>query len=129
MQENAITSQIVDAAIKVHRTLGPGLLESVYQRVLTYELEQRGFRVEEQKPISVVYGALVIENAFFADQIVNEKVVVELKSTEEISPLHKKKLLTYLRLTNLKVGLLVNFNVNLLKDGIVRIVNGFEQDS
>ena len=129
MQENAITSQIVDAAIKVHRTLGPGLLESVYQRVLTYELEQRGFRVEEQKLISVVYGALVIENAFFADQIVNEKVVVELKSTEEISPLHKKKLLTYLRLTNLKVGLLVNFNVNLLKDGIVRIVNGFEQDS
>ncbi len=129
MQENEITAQVIDAAIKIHRMLGPGLLESVYQKVLTYELEQRGFRVEEQKPISVTYGSLIIENAFFADQIINDKVIIELKSTEEISPLHKKKLLTYLRLTGLKVGLLINFNVNLLRDGIVRVVNGFEQNS
>lgn len=127
MQENEITAQVIDAALKIHKSLGPGLLESVYQRVLTYELEQRGLKVDEQKPISVTYGSLVIENAFFADQVVNDKVIVELKSVDEVSPLHKKKLLTYLRLMNLKVGLLINFNVNYLKDGITRVVNGFEE--
>jgi GxxExxY protein len=126
MQENEISGQIIDAAIQVHRAPGPGLLESVYQKVLTYELELRGFRVQEQKPIAVIYKTLVIENAFFADQVVNEKVIVELKSVEEVSPVHKKTLLTYLRLTNLKVGLLINFNVPFLKDGITRIVNGFD---
>lgn len=129
MHENEITSQVLDAAIKVHKVLGPGLLESVYQKVLSYELEQRGFKVEQQKSISVAYGSLIVEDAFFADQIVNQKVIVELKSVDEVSPVHKKQLLTYLRLTDLKVGLLINFNVHLLKDGIVRIVNGFEQNS
>ena len=127
MYENETTSKVIDAAIQVHRALGPGLLESVYQRVLTYELEQRGLKVEPQKPIAVVYGSLVIENAFFADQIIDESVIVELKSVEEVSPVHKKTLLTYLRLTKLTVGLLINFNVPLLKDGIHRVVNGFDE--
>lgn len=127
MHENEITGQIIEAAIHVHRVLGVGLLESVYQRVLSFELEQRGLKVEQQKPIAIVYGSLVIENAFFADQLVNEKVIVELKSTEEVSPLFKKILLNYLKLTKLKVGLLINFNVPLLKDGIHRIVNGLEE--
>ncbi len=127
MHENEITGQIIDAAIKVHKTLGPGLLESVYQRVLTYELEQRGMKVDQQRPINVVYGDLLIENAFFADQVVNEKVIVELKSVEDVSIVHRKKLQTYLRLLNLKVGLIINFNVAFLKDGITRIVNGLDE--
>lgn len=127
MHENEITGQIIDAAIKVHKTLGPGLLESVYQKVLTYELEQRGMKVEQQRPIHVVYGALLLENAFFADQVVNEKVIVELKSVEDVSIVHRKKLQTYLRLLNLKVGLIINFNVAFLKDGITRIVNGLDE--
>jgi len=127
MQENEITSQIIDAAIKVHRVLGPGLLESVYQKVLSYELQQRGLKVEQQHPITVIYGPLVIENAFFADQVVNDKIIVELKSVEEVSPVHKKTLLTYLRLMKLAVGLIINFNVPLLKDGVHRVVNGFQE--
>lgn len=126
MHENEITSQIIEAAIQVHKVLGPGLLESVYQKVLSYELEQRGLKVDQQLPIAIVYGSLVIENAFFADQVVNDKVIVELKSTEEVTPLFKKILLNYLRLTKLKVGLLINFNVPILKDGIHRVVNGVE---
>lgn len=127
MHENEITGQIIEAAIQVHKVLGSGLLESVYQKVLSYELEQRGLKVDQQQPIAIVYGPLVIENAFFADQVVNEKVIVELKSTEEVTPLFKKILLNYLRLTKLKVGLLINFNVPILKDGIHRVVNGVEE--
>lgn len=127
MHENEITSQIIEAAIQVHKVLGSGLLESVYQKVLSYELEQRGLKVDQQKPIAITYGSLVIEDAFFADQVVNEKVIVELKSTEDVTPLFKKILLNYLRLTKLKVGLLINFNVPILKDGLHRVVNGMEE--
>jgi GxxExxY protein len=123
MTENEIAKVIVDAAFKVHTTLGPGLLESAYQRVLEYELERRGLKVAPQVPIDIVYEGLVIKEAFVADIIVEDKVIIELKSVEQVAPVHKKQLLTYLKLTNLHLGLLINFNAVLIKDGITRIVH------
>jgi GxxExxY protein len=124
MTENEIAKVVVDAAFKIHTTLGPGLLESVYEAVLTYELQQRGLSVVRQKPIPVIYENVRLEESFRADLIVEGKVIVELKSVETIAPVHKKQVLTYLRLTNLKLGLLINFGDALIKDGITRIVNG-----
>ncbi len=124
MKENEIAKEIVDAALKIHRALGPGLLESVYEAVLAYELRKRGFTVEVQKGIPVVYEEVHLECGFRADLIVNALVLIELKSIEEIAAVHKKQTLTYLQLTGLKLGLLINFNVALIKDGITRIVNG-----
>lgn len=126
LEDKEITGQIVDAAIKVHKTLGPGLFESVYQKVMTYELEQRRLRVAPKRMIGIRYGELYIPDAFEADLVVEERVIVELKSIEQLAPVHSKQLLTYLRLTGLRFGLLINFNVPLLKDGIIRLVNGFE---
>ncbi len=122
--ENEIAREIVDAAYKIHTTLGPGLLESVYQAVLAYELRKRGLEVGCQQPVLVVYEGVQLEVGFRADLIVAGKVIIELKSIEELAPVHKKQLLTYLRLTGLRLGLLVNFNVALIKDGITRVVNG-----
>jgi GxxExxY protein len=123
MTENEVSGIIVDAAIKVHTVLGPGLLESAYEKALKHELKRRGLRVEQQVPITIHYEDLVIEEAFFADLIVEDLVIIELKSVEEIARIHKKQLLTYLKLTGKRVGLLINFNELLLKNGLTRIVH------
>jgi GxxExxY protein len=129
MTENAIATEIVDAAFRIHTTLGPGLLESVYHAVLAYELAQRGIRTVSQQPIPVVYGTIRIDIGFRADLIVEDKVIVEIKSVEILAPVHRKQLLTYLRLADKRLGLLINFNAALIKDGIARIVNGLEEES
>ncbi len=123
MHENDISGIIIDCALKVHKTLGPGLLESVYQAALAYELKKRGLNVVSEQPIPVVYEDVRLEVGFRADLIVENKVVVEIKSIEAVAPVHSKILLTYLRLTEKKLGLLINFNVNLIKDGIRRVVD------
>jgi GxxExxY protein len=123
LRENEISREIVDAAYKIHTRLGAGLLESVYEAVMAYELQQRGLRFERQKPISVVYEGIHLGEGFRADFIVEDVVIIELKSVEQIAPVHKKQLLTYLRLTNKYLGLLINFNTDLIKNGITRIVN------
>lgn len=123
MTINDVSSVIVDAAIQIHRELGPGLLESVYESVLSYELEQRGLRVERQVSIPIQYPNLQIADAFRADLIVNRAMIVELKSVEQVAPVHKKQLLTYLRLTKMRVGLLLNFGCDVMKSGIHRVAN------
>ena len=127
MTENEVSGQIVDAAIKVHTVLGPGLLESVYEAALAYELEKRGFKVLRQHPVPVIFEEVHLECGFRADLLVQDLVVVELKAVEQVHPVHKKQLLTHLRLTGKRVGLLINFNVELLKDGITRVVNNFRE--
>ena len=129
MTENAIAQEIVDAAFRIHTALGPGLLESVYHAVLAYELAQRGLQTVSQQAIPVVYGTIRIDIGFRADRIVEDRVIVEIKSVEAIAPVHKKQLLTYLRLADKRLGLLINFNAALIKDGITRIVNGLEEES
>ncbi len=126
-RENELSEIIVDAALKVHRELGPGLLESVYERVLEFELRKRGLSVERQKPIAVEYEELKIEDSFRADLVVEDKVIIELKSVERMEKVHKKQLLTYIRLADIRLGLLINFGLPLLKDGLVRMVNGLEE--
>ena len=128
MTENAIAKEIVDAAFRIHTALGPGLLESVYDAVLSYELGRRGLRIARQQPIPVVYENIRIDTGFRADLIVEDKVIVEIKSVEVVVPVHKKQLLTYLRLADKRLGLLINFQVALIKDGITRIVNGLEDE-
>lgn len=123
MNENEISKILVDCCFKVHTELGPGLLESVYEEVLSYEINKRGLNLERQKGIPVMYDDIKMELGFRADIIVENKVIIELKSIEAIAPVHTKQLLTYLRLTGFKLGLLVNFNEALIKDGIKRIVN------
>lgn len=124
MRENELAKVVVDAALKIHKALGPGLLESVYQAVLAYELKQSGLQVEAEVSIPVVYGQVQIESAFRADLIVDGCLLIELKSVEQINPVHKKQLLTYLRMSDIKLGLLINFNEELIKNGIHRVVNG-----
>jgi GxxExxY protein len=123
MHENEVAKLIVNAAYKVHTTLGPGLLESVYDTVLAYELEKRGMEVRRQVPLPVVYEKIKFDEGFRADLVVQGKVIVELKSVEKVAPVHKKQLLTYLRLADKRLGLLINFGEALIKDGITRIVN------
>lgn len=122
---NRVTGVIIDTAIDVHRRLGPGLLESVYKAVLAHELRKRGLSVVMEVPIPVVWEEVKMEVGFRADLIVEGQVVVELKSVEVVAPVHKKQLLTYLRLTDRRVGLLINFGVELLKNGITRVINGY----
>ena len=129
MTENEIAREIVDASMKVHRALGPGLLESVYEIVLAHELGQRGLEVTRQVPVAVRYENIQIDGGFRADLIVEDKVIVELKSVEKVAPVHKKQTLTYIRLANLRLGLLINFGAALLKDGITRLVNGLDDDA
>ena len=124
MTENEIATVILDAAFKIHRTLGPGLLESVYQATLDFELQKRGLRVLQQVGLPVYYEEIKLELGFRVDLIVADKVIIEIKSVEALAPVHRKQLLTYLRLLNLRLGLLLNFNVELMKDGIQRVVNG-----
>jgi GxxExxY protein len=127
MHENEISREIVDAAYRIHRRIGPGLFESVYERLLRYELERRGLLVVTQHPVPVIYDSIQIDEAFKADLIVQRKVIVELKSVDAIAPIHKRQSLTYLRLSELRLGLLINFNVDLItKNGITRIANGVD---
>jgi GxxExxY protein len=123
MHHNDITAAIIETSIDIHRRLGPGLLESVYRKILAHELQKRGFDIQMEQPIPVVWDGMRLELGFRADVIVNDRVIVEIKSVETVHPVHKKQLLTYLRLTDKRVGLLINFNVELLKDGIARVVN------
>lgn len=126
--ENQIGTVVVDAAVGVHRELGPGLLESVYQIVLAHELEKRGLRVLREVPIAIINQGIRFEDAFRADMIVGDRVLLELKSVEELSKVHYKQIQTYLRLTGYKLGYLLNFGAALMKDGIVRRVNGLEDE-
>jgi GxxExxY protein len=121
--ENRIANQIVDAAIQVQRTLGPGLLESVYETVMAYELDRRHLRVDRQRSVPIKYRELHLPSAFRLDLVVEDSVIVEIKSVKDLAPVHHVQLLTYLRLTGAKLGLLINFNECLVKNGISRVVN------
>ena len=127
MNENEIAKEVVDAAVHIHMELGPGLLETVYEVVLARELESRGLKVERQVPVSIVYRGLRFEEGFRADMIVEGKVILELKSLEQTTKVHAKQVLTHLRLKGLKLGFVLNFGANLMKDGIERIVNGLPE--
>src|SRR5438132_10751060 len=127
MTENDVAKQIVDVAFKIHTTYGPGLLESVYETIMAYELRKRGLGVHRQQAIPVVHEEIRMELGFRADLIVEGKVVIEIKSIEAVAPVHKKQLLTYLRLKDKRLGLLINFNVELIKNGITRVVNGLAE--
>ena len=120
-----ITGEIVDAAYKLHTRLGPGLLESVYEAVLARQLERRGLFVERQKPVSFEFDGMNFDEGFRVDLLVEGRVVVELKSVETLAPVHSKQLLTYLKLLNLQVGLLINFGAATLKEGLHRVVNNY----
>ena len=127
MTENEIAKAVVNSAFKVHTLLGPGLLESVYETVLAYELQKRGLRVARQQPIPVVYEEVHMDDGFRADLIVEGRLIVELKSVEVVAPVHKKQLLTYLRLSDRRLGLLINFGSEFIKDGITRVVHGLAE--
>lgn len=124
-----ITAEIVDAAYHLHRALGPGLLESAYERPLAKDLDRRGLMVERQRPVTIEYDGIVLQNAFVVDLLINGVAVVELKAVEKVHPIHRRQTFTYLRLLGLQVGLLLNFGAPLMKDGIHRIVNGYEPTS
>ena len=129
MQENdrldQISRRIIGAAIEVHRHLGPGLLESAYQSCLVFELKQHGLKVEEQKPLPVVYKQVKLDCGYRLDMVVEDEIIVEVKAIEKLLPIHDAQLLSYLRLAKKKVGLLMNFHVPVLKNGLKRIVNEF----
>jgi GxxExxY protein len=128
MKENEISGIIVDAAYKIRTHLGPGLLETVYEVVLAHALKQRGLLVTRQVPVPIVFDGLRFEEGFRADLIVENTIIVELKSVETLTAVHSKQLLTYLRLMNLPLGLLLNFGAARLKDGIHRVVNGLPEE-
>lgn len=124
MTENEVGQMIVDCAFRMHQKLGPGLLESVYEAALSYEIKKHGITVDRQVPIPVVYEQLCFDEGFRADLVVAGLVIIELKSVEQIHPVHKKQLLTYLRLTGMRLGYLINFGTVLLKEGLSRVSNG-----
>jgi GxxExxY protein len=121
---NTITENIIGAGIKVHRALGPGLLESAYEACLAFELAKRGLRVVAQKPLPLVYEEVKLECGYRIDLLVEDSVIVEIKSVDAVAPIHEAQIMSYLKLSGCKVGLLINFNVTVLKDGIRRFVNG-----
>jgi GxxExxY protein len=125
MEVNEITGIIIEEAIKIHKDLGPGLLESVYEEILSYRLNKRGLLIKRQTSIPVYYEEVKMELGFRSDLIIENKVIVEIKSIETLAPVHHKILLTYLKLTDITVGLLINFNEAILKNGIKRIVNNY----
>ena len=127
MTENEIATIIVNSAYNIHVQLGPGLLESVYEEILCYELRQEGLFVERQKAIPLLWKGLKMNIGYRADLIVERKVIVEIKSVEAISPVHPKQLLTYLKIADKRLGLLINFNERLIKNGITRIVNNLRE--
>ena len=120
-----ITGAIIGAAIEVHRSLGPGLLESAYEACLVFELIERGLKAEQQRPLPVTYRKVELDCAYRLDLRVEERVIVEVKAVDRIEPIHQDQLISYLKLSGFKVGLLINFNVKVLKDGIRRAVNSF----
>jgi GxxExxY protein len=124
MNENELAKIIVDAAFQIHQETGPGLLESVYEILLADELERKGLNVERQKPVPILFRGRSFDEGFRADLVVNDRVIVELKSITALQDVHKKQLLTYLKLTGIKLGLLINFGEALIKNGITRVVNG-----
>jgi GxxExxY protein len=128
LQLNQITRAIIGAAIRVHKALGPGLLESVYVAALIVEFSKEGFNLETEKAVPIAYGSVRLQRGFRADIIVNGSVVVEVKSIKSLAPVHEAQMLTYLRLSGCTVGMILNFNVPLLKQGIKRVVNGFPED-
>ena len=123
MTENEISKIVVDCCFKIHTTLGPGLYESVYEKVLCYELNKRGLKIKRQQILPVIYDGIKIKTGFRTDIIVEDKVILELKSVENLQPVYSKQLLTYLKLSGMKLGLLINFSESLIKNGIHRIVN------
>lgn len=127
MTENEVAKIVVDAALKVHRALGPGLLESVYEVVLAHELRSRGLKVQRQLSIPIRYENIHFDEGFRADLVVEQKVIVEIKSVERAQRVHKKQVRTYLRLADMRLGLLINFGTELIRDGITRLVNGLEE--
>jgi GxxExxY protein len=127
LHENPISKEVVDAAFKIHTKLGPGLLESVYEVILAYELRKRGLRVERQLPVPIIWDNLQFDEGYRLDLMVEDKVIVEVKSVEGVERVHKKQLLTHLRLMDKRLGLLINFNEELIRDGISRVVNGLEE--
>jgi GxxExxY protein len=127
MTENEIGTIILDAAVYIHRQLGPGLLESVYEAILAKEIEKRGLKAQRQVPVPIEFDGIKFEEGFRADIIVENKVIIELKSVENINPAHKKQIQTYLKLTGLKLGYLLNFGEAYMKDGITRAVNGLNE--
>jgi len=126
MTENEIADRVMDAAFQIHRELGPGLLESVYEVILARKLTDTGLVVERQVPVPIQFQGISFDEGFRADLFVEQKVIIELKSVERLQPVHSKQLLTYLRLTGCRLGLLINFGENLMKDGFKRVVNGLE---
>ncbi len=122
MEFDSITKEIIGSAIEVHRQLGPGLLESAYEECLVYELEQRGYKVERQKPVPVVYKDIKLDYGYRIDILVEDKILLELKSVDALAPVHEAQLLTYMKFSSIKIGLLINFNVTVLKNGIKRYV-------
>jgi GxxExxY protein len=124
---NQLSSKIIGAAIEVHKTLGPGLLESAYEECLCHELSLQGLLFEKQKPLSVDYKGKKLHCGYRLDIVVEKEVIIELKSCEKVEPIHKAQLLTYLKLSGLNLGLILNFNVSLMRDGIVRIVNEYSE--
>ena len=127
MELNQLSNKIIGAAIEVHKTLGPGLLESAYEECLCHELDLRGLSYERQKPLPVFYKGKKLDCGYRLDILVNEGIILELKSCESIEPIHKAQLLTYLKLSGLKLGLILNFKTPMMKDGIVRIVNDLQE--
>jgi GxxExxY protein len=126
--ENEIAKQVVDAAFRVHTKLGPGIFEIVYEVTLAHELQKRGLRVARQVPVPIEYDGITFDEGFRADLIVEDKLIIELKSIEKVAPVHKKQLLTYLRLADKRLGLLINFGEELIKNGITRVVNGLVEE-
>ena len=129
MEMNELSGMIVDRSIRIHQALGPGLLESVYQRILAYELRKAGLRVETEVPIPVEWDGNVIDESFRADLIVESRVLVELKSVERTSAVHRKQTLTYLKLADFHLGLLINFGAAILKDDLHRLVNNLPEQN
>ncbi|CAI2766350.1 GxxExxY protein [Flavobacterium collinsii] len=123
MSENESSRIVFDCALKVHQTLGPGLLESAYEECLVYELKKTGLEIEKQKPLSLIYEKVKLDIGYRLDIIIENKVILEIKSVDALNEIHFAQLLTYLKLTNCKLGLLINFNVVLIKNGIRRVVN------
>ena len=124
---NRLSNVIIEVALDVHRRLGPGLLESVYEAIVAHELRKKGLHVQTQLPIPVIWDGIHLEIGYRADLMIEHSILVELKSVEAVAPVHKKQLLTHLRLADKRLGLLINFGTELLKDGITRIVNRFEE--
>ncbi len=127
MDINQLSSKIIGAAIQVHKALGPGLLESAYEECICYELSYQGFSFERQKPLAINYKGIKLDCGYRLDTVVENTIILELKSCEKIEPIHKAQLLTYLKLSGLNLGLILNFNVPVMRDGIVRIVNELKE--